>query len=45
MPGFIWSKYPKKIHMVNKFVFSGYLYLGPSSRLEIRLDETDQPKD
>ena len=38
IPGFIWSKYPKEKH------FPGYSYLGPASRLDIRLNENDQPR-
>ena len=47
MPGFIWSKYPKEKHMIykfnklTKFPISAYSYLGPSTRLDIRLDEND----
>ena len=50
MPGFIWSKYHGEKHMIskfnklNKFSFSGYSYLSPSSILEIRLDKNDQNK-
>ena len=50
IPGFIWSKYLKEKHMIykfnklNKFPVSAYSYLGPSSRLDIRLDENDKPK-
>ena len=43
MPGFIWSKYPKEKHFY-KFPASAYSYLGPSTALNIRLDENDQPK-
>ena len=43
MPGFIWSKYLKEKHFY-KYPASAYSYLGPSSRLDIRLDENDQPK-
>jgi hypothetical protein len=39
IPGFVWSKYPKEKH------WPGYQYLGPSTQLEIRLDENDQPKE
>ena len=48
MPGFNWSKYLGEQHMIykfnklNKFPFSGYSYLGPSSALNIRLDENDK---
>ena len=38
LPGFIWSKYLKEKH------FPGYSYLGPASRLDIRLNENDQPR-
>ena len=38
LPGFIWSKYPKEKH------FPGYQYLGPSTRLDIRVNENNQPK-
>ena len=50
MPGFIWSKYPRKKHMIykfnklNKFPVSAYSYLGPHTFLNIRLDENDKPK-
>ena len=49
MPGFIWRKYFGEKHMIyklnklNKFPFSGYFYFGPSSAINIRLDENDQP--
>ena len=43
MPGFILSKYPKEKHFY-KFPASAYSYLGPSSRLDIRLNENDKPK-
>ena len=33
-----------KFNKFNKFPLSGYSYLGPSSRLDIRLDKNDQPK-
>ena len=35
LPGFIWSKFPKENH------FLGYSYLGPASRLDIRLNKND----
>ena len=38
LPGFIWSKYPKEKHLPS------YNYLGPGTRLDIRLDENNQPK-
>ena len=44
MPGFIWSKYPKEKHMIYKFPSKSYSYLGPGSRVDIRLDENDKPK-
>ena len=50
MPGFIWDKYPGEKHMIYKFnklnksPINAYSYFGPSSRLDIRLDENDQPK-
>ena len=40
MPGFIWSKYPNEKHFY-KFPTGAYSYLGPSTRLDIRLDEND----
>ena len=43
MPGFIWSKYPNEEHFY-KFPTGAYSYLGSSTRLDIRLDETDKPK-
>ena len=43
MPGFIWSKYPKEKHFY-KFPASANSYLGPSTALNIRLDENDQPQ-
>ena len=43
MPGFIWSKYPGEKHRY-KFPFGSYSYLGPSTWLDIRLDENDKPK-
>ena len=44
MPGFIWSKYPGEKHMIYKFLSKSYSYLGPGSRVDIRLDENDKPK-
>ena len=44
MPGFNWSKYPGKKHMIYKFQTKSYSYLGPGSRVDIRLDENNQPK-
>ena len=44
MPGFIWSKYPGEKHMIYKFPYKSYSYFGPGSRVDIRLDENDQPK-
>jgi len=38
LPGFIWSKYPGEHHLPT------YNYLGPNTRLDIRLDENDKPK-
>ena len=38
LPGFIWSKYPKEKHLPS------YNYLGPGTRLDIRLDENNLPK-
>ena len=38
LPGFIWAKYPKEKHI------PGYAYLGPGTRLDIRLDKNDFPK-
>ena len=38
LPGFIWSKYPKEKHLPS------YNYLGPGTRLDIRLDENSIPK-
>ena len=38
LPGFLWSKYPKEKHL------PGYNYLGPGTRLDIRLDESKNPK-
>ena len=43
MPGLIWSKYPGENHWY-KFPFGSYSYLGPSTRLDIRLDQNDNPK-
>ena len=41
MPGFIWSKYHGEKHMIYKFPSHLYSYLGPGSRVDIRLDEND----
>ena len=38
-PGFPWAKYPGEYH-----AFGGYNYLGPSTRIDIRLDENMIPK-
>ena len=38
LPGFIWSKYPKGKHLPS------YNYLGPGTRLDIRLTENNLPK-
>ena len=38
LPGFIWSKYPKEKHLPS------YNYLGPGTRLDIRLTENNIPK-
>ena len=38
LPGFIWEKY-KGEHQL-----PSYNYLGPNTRLDIRLDENNQPK-
>ena len=38
LPGFIWAKYPNEKHL------PGYNYLGPGTRLDIRLDANDIPK-
>ena len=43
MPGFIWSKFHGEKHMINKFPSKSYLYLGPGSRFDRRLDKNDQP--
>ena len=43
MPGLIWSKYSQETHFY-KFPASAYFYLGPSTALNIRLDENDKPK-
>ena len=43
LTGFIWSKYPKEKHFY-KFPAGAYSYLGPSTRLNIRLDEHNQPR-
>ena len=43
LPGFILSKYPKEKHFY-KFPAGAYSYLGPSTRLDIRLDEHNQPR-
>ena len=37
-PGFIWSKYSKEKHL------PGHSYTGPGTRLDIRLDENNNPK-
>ncbi len=36
-PGFPWAKYPGEKHL------PGYSYCGPGTRLDIRLNENDQP--
>ena len=38
LPGTPWAKYPGEQH------FPGYNYLGTGTRLDIRLDENDKPK-
>ena len=38
LPGFVWSKYSGEKHL------PGYAYLGPGTRLDIRLDENNIPK-
>jgi len=38
LPGFPWSKYPGEKHL------PGHNYVGPGTRLDIRLDGNDQPK-
>ena len=38
LPGFFWSKYPNEKHL------PGFNYLGPGTRLDIRLDENNIPK-
>ena len=38
LPGFIWSKYSKEEHLPS------YNYLGPGTRLDIRLTENNLPK-
>ena len=38
LPDFLWSKYPGEHHLPS------YNYLGPGTRLDIRLDENDNPK-
>ena len=38
LPGFIWSRYPGEKH------FSSYNYLGRGTRLDIRLNENNNPK-
>ena len=38
LPGFIWEKYKREHHLPS------YNYLGPNTRLDIRLDENNQPK-
>ena len=44
MPGFNWSNYPWEKHMIYKFSSKSFSYLGQGSRVDIRLDENDQPK-
>ena len=39
IPGFIFSKYSPEKH------YPGYNYLGPSTRLDMRLDENDLPRE
>ena len=38
LPGFFWSKYPNEKHL------PGFNYLGPGTRLDIRLNENNIPK-
>ncbi|ESO88223.1 hypothetical protein LOTGIDRAFT_175895 [Lottia gigantea] len=38
LPGFPWSKYPGEKHL------PGHNYTGPGTRLDLRLDENDNPK-
>ena len=38
LPGFVWSKYSGEKHL------PGYAYLGPGTRLDIRLNENNIPK-
>ena len=38
LPGLPWSKYPGEKHL------PGYSYCGPNTRLDIRLDENNNPK-
>jgi len=38
LPGFPWSKYPGEKHL------PGHNYVGPGTRLDIRLDDSDKPK-
>ena len=38
LPGFFWSKYPNEKHLF------GFNYLGPGTRLDIRLNENNIPK-
>ena len=38
LPGFVWAKYPKEKHLPS------YNYLGPGTRLDIRLNENNIPK-
>ena len=38
LPGFVWAKYKGEHHLPS------YNYLGPNTRLDIRLDENNQPK-
>ena len=39
LPSFMWSKYPKEKHLPS------YNYLGPETRLDIRLDSNNIPKE
>ena len=41
MPRFIWSKYSGEKHMIYKFPSKSYSYLGPGTKVDIRLDEND----
>ncbi|ESO94421.1 hypothetical protein LOTGIDRAFT_175419 [Lottia gigantea] len=38
LPGFLWAKYPAEKHL------PGHNYTGPGTRLDLRLDENDNPK-